>query len=122
MTWSYSQSTGKLRHDGVMVTIGYSGNGKGLNNPNDQAIHYVGPIPQGLWDIGAMAADGGHMGPNVLPLTPAAGTDTFGRDAFFIHGDNDKVNHTASEGCIIIRPDIRDQIAQSGDAVLEVTA
>jgi hypothetical protein len=46
----------------------------------------------------------------------------FGRDGFLIHGDNSAMNHTASEGCIILTRDIRQRISDSGDTQLTVIA
>jgi hypothetical protein len=53
-----------------------------------------------------------------MDLAPAVGTDTFGRSAFLIHGDN--LTHTASHGCIILRREVRVQINQSTDRELIV--
>ncbi len=56
-----------------------------------------------------------------MRLTPAPGTDTFGRSAFLIHGDNAKKDKSASEGCIILGPALRQQIAESKIKRLVVT-
>jgi hypothetical protein len=53
-------------------------------------------------------------------LTPEPGTDTFDRSSSLIHGDN--VAHDASHGCVILRREIRDQIATSADRRLNVKA
>ncbi len=45
--WTYAQKTGSLLQDGQAVATGYSGFDEGKNNPAMQAIHDVGPIPQG---------------------------------------------------------------------------
>ena len=63
-----------------------------------------------------------QCGPMSMRLTPQDGTDTFGRDGFLIHGDNQDMNHTASHGCIILPKIIRAAISASGDHVLEVVA
>lgn len=122
MTWRYQQSTGKLSKNGVAVGTGYSGLGAGLNNPADQAIEGEGPIPQGLYGIGTPLDPPDHLGPLAMPLTPLPGTDTFGRSAFFIHGDNAGADHTASHGCVIMDRPIRADIATTGDDRLEVIA
>jgi hypothetical protein len=44
----------------------------------------------------------------------------FGRSGFLIHGDSIIRPGTASRGCIILAREIREQIAASGDADLEV--
>jgi hypothetical protein len=98
----------------------YSGNGQGLNNPLMDGVPGVGPIPAGQWQIGEFFDDIGGKGPQVCHLTPAPGTDTLGRSGFMIHGDNQLMNHSASEGCIIAARFIRDAIAHSGDKIIEV--
>jgi hypothetical protein len=122
MTWNYSQSSGQLSHDGEMIATGYSGIGPGLNNPSDENVPFQGPLPKGTYDIGQLMADGGHMGPFVLPLNPWAVNNMFGRSGFFIHGDNTQANHSASNGCIILARQWRMMIAQSNDPLLTVTA
>jgi hypothetical protein len=53
-----------------------------------------------------------------MNLTPRPGNQMFGRSAFMIHGDNR--THTASQGCIILRRDLREQIDRSDDRELTV--
>ena len=98
----------------------YSGNGKGLNNPLMDGVPDVGPIPPGQWQIGEFFDDPGGKGPLVCHLTPAPGTDTLGRSGFMIHGDNQLMNHSASEGCIVAAHFIRQAIATSPDKILSV--
>ena len=54
--WTYSQATGQLSKNGVLIGTGYSGAGlsmaTGRNNPVMQAIPNQGPIPVGLYLIG----------------------------------------------------------------------
>lgn len=88
-----------------------------MNNPNMESVKKVGPIPKGVYDIGKSTIT---KGPLTLPLTPREGTDTFGRDAFRIHGDNSRHNQSGSEGCIVMGPDARNQISNSQDRVLRV--
>jgi hypothetical protein len=121
--WKYSQSTGELTSpSGIILGIGYSGHGEGLNNPAKQDEHNVGPIPQGQWSIGEFFDDLGGKGPVVAHLAPGDGTATFGRSGFMIHGDNKQVNHTASHGCVILGRTIRQIISASGVRSLEVAA
>jgi hypothetical protein len=121
--WIYQQSTGNLTApDGTLAGVGYSGNGADLNNPAGQGDVGHGPIPQGFWLIGEF---GPHviLGPESAPLSPVEGNDMDGRDGgFFIHGDNEEMNHTASDGCIILGPALRKAIAASGDVGLKVIA
>ncbi len=118
--WSYAQSTGELLHDDVFEGTGYSGTGEGRNNPSMQDVHGIGPIPVGTYIIGAAYDDVGGLGPCVMHLDPAEGTNTFGRSLFRIHGDN--ARHDASHGCIILGPQIRKMIAVSSDKRLTVIA
>jgi hypothetical protein len=120
MSWTYKQSTGELDHNGAAIGAGYSGHGAGLNNPAMQNVHDVGPIPQGAWTIGPPRDPPDHLGPLAMPLTPSG--DTFGRSDFFIHGDNAQLNHSASDGCIILVREIRQQIVDSLDSDLQVVA
>jgi len=119
MEWEYSQSTGQLSHDGVPVGTGYAGNGAGLNNPAMQNVPNVGPLPQGAYNIGPQH-NNPNTGPATMNLNPAPGTNTFGRNAFRMHGDNAQGDHSASEGCIIMNRDVRNQVNNSGDTSLVV--
>lgn len=116
--WTYSQSTGILSHTDEPVGKGYSGHGEGLNNPKLQMVHNLGPIPQGMWDIGQFFDDK-HLGPCVSALKPTS-QDCFGRGGFFIHGDNKSVNHTASDGCIILPLILRKLIRDSDETQITV--
>lgn len=117
--WMYSQASGELTHDGTFEGTGYSGTGPGRNNPIMQAVENVGPIPQGTYQIGP-SYDDPHLGPCVMHLDPINGTDTHGRSAFRIHGNN--IDNDASHGCVILGPAIRHLIASGVDRTLVVTA
>lgn len=121
--WQYQQSTGNLTApDGSLAGVGYSGNGADLDNPAGQGDIGHGPIPQGQWTIGAFATYQ-RLGSIVAPLEPAPGNTMDGRQGgFYIHGDNVAMNHTASDGCIILARPLRQQIADSGDTQLVVNA
>lgn len=120
MPWTYSQSTGQLHHNGVLVGTGYSGAGlnavSGRNNSAMQHVPNQGPIPQGQYHVGN-SYNHAQKGPTSMNLTPV-GHNSLGRSAFMIHGNN--VQNNASQGCIILGPAIRQQIAASSDNVLEV--
>jgi hypothetical protein len=118
MRWTYSQGTGELRDPaGRLMHVGYSGKGPGRNNCDMQAVRQVGPIPRGHWVMGK-PYDSRKVGAYAIPLKPSEGTETFGRSAFLIHGDNR--THDASEGCIIMPRRVRNAIVDSGVRVLEV--
>ncbi len=125
--WIYNQKTGQLSHkidnaDPANVCIGYSGYGKGLNNPDLQSEADIGPIPCGEYDIGA-PYDSSKVGPYALPLTPRHETNTFGRSYFRIHGDK-KIGppHSASHGCLIFPKEIREAVHESCDNELLVVS
>lgn len=120
MTWTYSQASGQLFRNAVFVGSGYSGAGltaaTGRNNPAMQNVPNQGPIPTGQYQIGP-AYNHPHKGPTCMNLTPV-GHNALGRNGFMIHGNN--VQNNASQGCIILGPQIRQQIASSGDTALLV--
>lgn len=106
LMYTYSQSTGELAQDGQHLATGYSGRDSGLNNPGAQQQVGVGPLPQGLYTIGP-AYDNPHTGPITLNLEPDPANQMFGRSLFRIHGDTAAMNHTASDGCIILPKVVR---------------
>lgn len=118
--WQFQQSTGQLTHNGILVGVGYSGHGKGIDNPEDQSVSMVGPVPEGNYTFGPPHTPIDILGPMALPLIPDPSNHMFGRSAFFMHGDNAKMNHTASNGCIIMGPAIRHLISNSSDKQLTV--
>jgi len=118
--WTYIQETGELQQDGKSVAKGYSGAGAGKNNPKLQALHNVGPIPQGDWTISGPPTSTVEHGPYVLRLNPAPETETFGRSGFLIHGDSKAAPGTASQGCVILPRSAREEVWQSSDRGLKV--
>ncbi len=113
----YDQATGSLTMKSGKVYKGYSGHGIGLNNPSAQDMRGVGPLPRGKWKLTAWV-DHPHLGRMVTHLLPiSVKTD---RSAFFMHGDNQQMNHTASDGCLIFSYEIRKAIRDSGETELEV--
>ncbi len=120
--WTWDQSAGTMTDpDGKFLAGGYSGKRSGMNNPAKQHMRAYGPIPQGMWRIGTPRRST-RTGPHVMDLTPMPGTETFGRSAFQIHGDNGKGNRSASSGCIILGPQFRTAIGRSPVKLLKVVA
>lgn len=109
--------------DGTFWGKGYSGHGQGVDNPSDEAIANVGPIPEGKWRI-LPPEDSGHTGPFTLPLSPLEGTNVMGRSDFRIHGDliGSVGLELASHGCIILARPIRERINGESDRTLNVIA
>lgn len=122
MPRTYAQKTGDLTLDGEFVATGYSGHADGVNNPAAQDQVKVGPLPQGRYTIGEALNPPDKLGPLALPLKPDRANEMFGRNAFFIHGDNPDHNRTASDGCIILEHAIRQRIASSDDKALGVVS
>jgi hypothetical protein len=120
VSWTYKITSGALlNQNNIQVGLGYSGHGMGLNNPAMTNAPDVGPLPVGTYTIGRPMEDD-HVGIFALPLTPDPSNQMFGRSAFFIHGDNPALNHTASDGCIILARAIRNDIANTADDTLIV--
>ena len=126
MAWIYEQATGKLTHNGLFVSFGYSGLEDGKNNPDMQTHIGLGPIPRGKYTIALIvdgegnAVDYEHKKAPVMRLVPDAANDMFGRDGFLIHGDSISAPGTASHGCIIESHADRELIAYSPDKELSV--
>jgi hypothetical protein len=128
MPWIYVQKTGGLWQknadtDGTdfLVAYGYSGHDAGVNNPDMQEVHEIGPIPCGTYTINPPQDTPKH-GPFVLALTPDPTNNMFGRDGLLIHGDSVHYagQHQASHGCIILARAIREKIWNSQDHTLTV--
>jgi hypothetical protein len=97
-------------------------------------LHDTGPIPLGSWEIGPLLCItilspkqqctncngiGAHThGPNIRKLTPLTGTDTYGRDAFLVHGDSILHPGAASKGCVITCPEFRIKKVDDGDILV----
>lgn len=116
MAWEYDQSSGVIRLNGAYMGQGYAGTGGGRDNPDMEDREDVGPIPRGTYDIG-MSYRHSSLGPAVMNLDPV-GHNAHGRTLFRIHGNN--ARDDASEGCIVLPPNVRRLIAGSADRRLEV--
>lgn len=84
-----------------------------------QQVQGTGPLPQGSYAVGA-PRDSRHVGHYAMPLTPAAGTQMYGRSAFYIHGDSHAHPGEASDGCMVFGLAARQMIWASGDHQVEV--
>lgn len=119
----YKQTIGGLFQlvDGAWVFIGtgYSGNGAGLNAHAHENEANVGPVPCGLWSLGHPYKDD-HRGENCFRLVAQTYFGT--RNGFLIHGDNEKLDHSASDGCIILGPAIRLKLVEIKPMYLLVEA
>jgi len=127
MTWTFEQVSGKLYGpEGDLIAIGYAGgncgeNPEGVNNPDLQQMSQVGPLPCGKYKRGEVI-EGSHLGPFAIRLIPDPENKMFGRSGFFMHGDNSKGDRSASEGCIIMSRQVRNQFHDSIDDEITVGA
>lgn len=118
--WTFRISTGAILNNGLKVGNGYSGYNDAAND--SARVHEVatGPIPPGKYKIGD-AYQHPKLGPICMNLDALPGTDTFGRSAFLIHGDNSTPDpRDGSHGCIVTGPAVRRAINSSRDRILEV--
>jgi hypothetical protein len=126
MTWTYHQASGQMFDGGGnLLGNGYSGNGAGKNNPAMQNVVKVGPLPQGGYTIMGPPrneTEPGGLGPYILDLDPDGANQMFGRSLFRIHGDSISHPGDASDGCIVLAPQYRHTIWNSGDRRLAVIA
>lgn len=121
----YSQTLGRYTdQDENYIGTGWSGQGEGVDNPDMESVHNVGPIPKGLYTIGE-AYHHPHLGPITMDLYPYPANNMFDRSAFRIHGaaagDTLITPGLSSEGCIILPPGPRSVISKSSDRILQVT-
>lgn len=118
--WVYEQATGELfRFDsGDLVGKGYSGKASALNDGAQEHIKGVGPIPRGLYMIGR-PRHSERTGRFVLDLTPL-GHNAMGRSGFQIHGDNKNGDYSASQGCIVLHPKLRSEIAAGSPLIVVI--
>lgn len=120
--WTYIQLSGKIvTKAGTCVWQGYSGFGRGKNNPDYQSVPDIGPIPRGFYNL-LEPRDTDTHGPYVLPLEPFKENQMFGRSGFLIHGDSKQHPGEASHGCIILPRVVRELVWNSQDHQLEVIA
>ena len=117
--WVYEQLTGRIVGPTGQLFTGYSGLGEGKNNPTEENIRDVGPIPEGFYDILTPEYSPDH-GPFAMRLMPDADNTMFGRTGFLMHGDSIEHPGAASEGCIIMDHAARERIWWSGDHRLQV--
>lgn len=120
--WTYSQSTGELKHDDHVIGYGFSGWQDGINVPAMQDLPNLGPIPRGLWSMLDPPEDHPTLGPYAFRLTPAPLTNTFGRSGFWCHGRSIKKPFDSSHGCLALARTLRQAMWESGDRLLTVTA
>lgn len=116
----YIQETGDMYHNGTLLWTGYAGNGEGLNNPKMESVARTGPLPAGIYEI-TTPYNHPKLGPYVMNLVPTNVPNIYGRYGFRIHGDNDKHDRSASQGCIVRSPQSdRELLWKLGESILRV--
>jgi hypothetical protein len=128
MPWFFDRSIGLLTHvvgdgrEADMSFPAYAGQPPFVNSVKDDWRECLGPLPAGRYMIGLPIADGGHLGPYVMELTPMPDNNMKGRSGFYIHGDSLSHPGYASEGCIVPAGGraTREAIGTSYDHILEV--
>ena len=95
MSHTYDQTTGVFCNGS---TGKYNQSYSGFKGETDQSKKNSGPIPLGGYTI-ANSCGEKHGRCN---LTPDFSNSMFRRNNFQIHGDNDKNDRSASQGCIIL--------------------
>jgi hypothetical protein len=104
----YVIRTGNLYDMGRFIGQGYSGNNMdpripGLNNPAFVMAENHGPLPPGGYTLGSPFTHP-HTGAYTMRLRPDPKNNMGNppRDGFMMHGDNVQMNHSASDGCIVM--------------------
>jgi hypothetical protein len=122
--WIWNQANGNLSRNGELVGTGYAGGSKGkhpeaVNNPAFEYVRGVGPLPKGTYTIGDFI-DHPHLGKLAAQLTPSPENVMYGRSGFYIHGDTEEMNQSASDGCPVLPHSVRVAIAESDDKEFQV--
>ena len=125
--WTFEIVNGKMHEPSdAVVDIGYAGgnqgkNPEGVNNPADEGLKDIGPLPEGLYTFGE-PIEHSKLGAFAIPLIPDPGNDMHCRGDFYCHGDTAALDHSASEGCIIMSRPTREAMWASADHTLQVVA
>lgn len=93
-----------------IIGRGYSGHPPYVNDAAAASLKARGPIPRGVYRV-SHPWDHVRLGPVSFFLEPDPSNVMFRRSGFFIHGDNEYGNNSASNGCIILPRKARDEVA-----------
>jgi ribosomal protein L37E len=100
-----------------LVAVGYSGHQPAINDIHSQSAKNVGPIPTGTYTLVLNTISPEKGSTPIFDLRPATSNRMFGRDSFMIHGDTEEMDHTASDGCIVMAHNFR-QMLKAGDTIV----
>lgn len=118
----YSQSLGYIWNDdgSIIFKGGWSGNGKGKNNPEMEGVKNKGPIPRGRYIIGT-PYDSTRVGKFSIPLIPSC-HNALDRTHLRMHGAtiDESRRGEESDGCVILPFDIRKKVFDSNDKIFDV--
>jgi Tlde1 domain len=127
--WTFHIKSGKIDHNGVYFSTGWSGHNvkdgvQGRNNPDAVSVKDIGSLPPGGYTAGK-SYDSPHTGPLTIPLTPKPENEMYGRSDFKIHGwqigtDPGDPFNPSSDGCIMQARPQRTAIDSSPDKDWEV--
>lgn len=121
MTWVYDVRKNTFERDGAFQFFGmYAGAPGYKNNPDFECIKNKGPLPRGKYRIVGSPFKHKKAGFYTLQLEPFAENNMCGRSGFLIHGESSRYPGQASEGCIVVAPQYRKRIFESGDKVVIV--
>lgn len=120
MPWEYHVRIARFFWNGeFQFEANYAGARGFYNNPDLECVKNKGPLPRGRYRI-EPPRDSEKTGKFTLPLTPFSANNMCNRNAFAIHGDSSRDPGGASQGCIVLHPDFRRIIWDSGDRELIV--
>lgn len=110
--FEYNSKTGELwvcNGDFCMpLATGYAGASPYVNRPDMDNVAKLGPLPKGSYDMRVDSHP--RFSEPSIRLTQTAGY-TYDRSGFWIHGDNAKLDRSASSGCIVLNKVTRRAIA-----------
>lgn len=110
--WIYEIDSGRISRAGALLAVGYSGAPGAVNDASKTNIPDVGPLPEGFYTLGTPIPMEQKVGAYAIPLIPDLENQMYGRSGFFMHGDNTKMNQSASKGCIVAPLFARERVGQ----------
>lgn len=100
----YEQSSGRFLFESGgsfrLAAVGYAGAKGFVNNPDADHLHSKGPLPKGTYRIKLDIHP--RFAAPAFRLIPTTQSQMHGRSGFWIHGDNLRLDRSASSGCIIL--------------------